>query len=206
VPFLLPLAMAAAAMVFDGVQARHRTLAPAFAIALTCVQFLAAPLVLHSWSADRETIASVWLTPHAPPFNPELPAELAKARQTVLAALAADAPFIGPNIILAAETGRSVPPDLRMGPFSFTVEIPPATAARLHLATHEELDRWFARPDVTLLGFFKRRELNYGWSMPTFGELEPEFHAQWFAPIRRDFVTAFDSGDDFVLMVRRPAR
>ena len=205
VPFLLPLAAAAAALVYDECQTRKNAIAMALATTLAAAQLLTAPLSSGNARRSRSGTASAWLTPHAPPYNFLLPAQLAAARRVVETSLAPGAPFIGPNIILAAETGRSVPPPLRMGPFSFTVEIPPDQAARLHLATHEVLDEWFARRDVTLLAFFKRRELNYGWSMPSFDQLREDFHLQWFAPIRRDFATAYGSGDDFLLLVRKPA-
>jgi hypothetical protein len=61
----------------------------------------------------------------------------------------------------------------------------------------------FRPRDVTLLGFFQRRELNYGWTMPTFGQLPEDLHRQWFAPLRRDFTPAYETKDDFLLLVRK---
>ena len=204
VPFLLPLAAAAAALVSDEMASRSRAAVTAVAACLVAAQFLAAP-ILSRVPLARRGVASCWLTPTAPPYNQALPTQLAIARQIVEHSLAPGAPFIGPNLILAAETGRNVPSGLRMGPFSFTVEIPPDRAARLHLVTHEELDVWFARPDVTVLAFFPRQVFNYGWTMPTFGQLSEDFHAQWFAPLRRDFAVAYETDADFLLLVRKPA-
>lgn len=201
VPFLLPLAVVAMAMIHEAFGAGRSRALPYFVGALAAVHVFVAPLLSSSGPIPRTGI-SRWLPPAAPPYNRLLPSQLVAARQVVQQALPSQAPFIGPQIILAAETGRHVPRGLRMGPFSFTVEIPPERADRLHLVTHEKLDAWFADPQVTLLAFFKRRELNYGWSMPSFDQLRPEFHAQWFSPIRRDFAVAYEGGD-FQLVVRK---
>ncbi len=203
VPFLLPLASAAAALVYDECKTWKQPAIFAVLASLVAAQLLTAPALSRDVPPHRYT-ASWWLTPKAPPYNRSLPSQLAAARRIVEQSLAPDASFIGSNIILAAETGRAVPPELRMGPFSFTVEMPPARTARLHLTTHEQLDEWFARKDVTLLAFFKRRELNYGWTMPTFGQLPEDLHWQWFAPLRRDFATAYETESDFLLLVRKP--
>ncbi len=203
VPFFLPLAIGGAAILYDALRVRSWAWRGTFVLALVVVQVFTPLLVLRHGPPERRGTLSAWLTPKALPYNHDLPAQLAAAREAVAAALAPDAPFIGSNIILAAETGRAVPPDLRMGPFSFTVEIPPERAARLHLATHEEIDGYFARRDITVLGFFVRRELDYGWSIPSFDQLKPEFHAAWFAPLARDFVTSPASSDTFVIMIRK---
>jgi len=205
VPFLLPLAMASVALVYDGFSAEKKIGAAALAGVVLAAHFFTGPLLLSNEAAVRCGTLSQWLPPHAPAYNRELPTQLDAARQVVERSLAPIAPFIGPNLILAAETGRFVPRVLRMGPFSFTVEIPPERAARLHLATHEQLDAWFADPSVTVLGFFRRHQLNYAWSMPSFDQLRPEFHAQWFAPVFRDFVTAYASGE-FLILVRKNPR
>ncbi len=203
VPFLLPLALAAAALVYDECQTWPRAASIALVSILAAAQLLFAPLLPRNLQTSRSGTASAWLPPLVPPYNLSLPAQLATARRIVEQSLAPTAPFIGPNIILAAETGRDVPPELRMGPFSFTLELPPEQAARFHLTTHEHLDAWFARPDVTVIALFRRRELNYGWTMPSFDQLREDFHAQWFAPLRRDFSPANESDDDFLLLVRK---
>ena len=106
-------------------------------------------------------------------------------------------------MLLAAETGHDVPAVLRMGPFSWTGEMPPDRAARLHLATRDQLDAWFADPGVTVLAFFQRWDLNYGWSMPSFHHEPPEVRTATIDRLERDFRLEFNNGDFFVL-VRRP--
>jgi hypothetical protein len=201
-PFLLPLAAASLKLLHDALRDRRGVIG-AIALVAIAAHGLTAPLRSTLSQSPRGDLLSRWLPPQAPPYNATLPQEVEAAARLVERSLPADQPFIGPNIILAAETGRFVPRELRMGPFSFTVEIPPERARRLHLVTHETLDAWFADPRVTLLAFFQRRELNYGWSMPSFDQLKPDFHAQWFAPLQRDFSPAYDSAE-FVLLVRKP--
>jgi hypothetical protein len=202
VPYLLPLAAASAALLYDELKMRNPTTFFIAASAIVTAHLATAPLLSHNVPSRNGTF-SWWLTPNTPAYNRALPTQIAAARSVVEQVLPPNAPFIGPNIILAAETGRIVPPELRMGPFSFTVEMTPEEAARLHLTTHEKLDEWFARRDVTLLAFFQRRELNYGWTMPTFGQLPQDLHGQWFAPIRRDFTSVYETKDDFLLLVRK---
>lgn len=204
VPFLLPLAVVSLKLIHDALRGRSFALG-ALSVVAIAAHVLVTPLLSTPAQLSRRDALSRWLPPQAPPYNATLAEQLEAASGVVNHWLPPENPFIGPNIILAAETGRFVPRELRMGPFSFTVEIPPDRAERLHLVTHEKLDAWFADPKVTALAFFKRRELNYGWSMPSFDQLKPEFHAQWFAPIRRDYLPAYSSSD-FFLMVRKPPR
>jgi hypothetical protein len=203
VPFLLPLSMVAIALLFDDLK-HQKILSVAAVTVVIAVQLCAAPL-LNSIGSRHAEIPSCWLSTNAPPYNHSLPGQLATASRIVQKFLAADAPFIGSNIILAAETGRAVPAELRMGPFSFTVEFPAAQAGQLHLVTHELLDKWFARPDVTVLAFFQRPELNYGWTIPAFGRLRPEFYQQWFTPALKNFEPAYETQDDFLILVRKPS-
>jgi hypothetical protein len=202
-PFLLPFAVAAAALVFDELQSRKT------AVLLTCTglaaaQLLTAPVLFFDSLPQRRGTVNQWLTPNTPPYNLSLPAQVATARRIVESTLAPDAPFIGPNLILAVEAGRTVPAELRMGSFSFTEEMPPAQAARLHLATREQLDNWYSRPDVTLLSFFKRIDLDYNWSMPSFTNVPNDVRQVMRNRLERDFGLAYDEGDFFLLVRRRP--
>jgi len=198
VPFLLPLAAAAAALLHESFHPRPATAAAA-AILLVGIQLTAVPLLF-----GRTGRPNRWLPPGIPAYNRELPAQLAGARRVVEANLAADAPFIGTHLILAAETGRHVPAVLRMGAFSFTAEMPPARAARLHLATRPQLDEWFfRRPDVTLLAFFKRWDLDYGWSVPSFTDVPDDARQETLDALQRHFDLAYQEGD-YLLLVRRP--
>lgn len=203
VPFLLPLAVAAAALLYRELPSRQPALLLVVGVALLLAQALTAPLLCGRLQPERRGTASQWLSPRMPPYNPALPDQLALARQIVETELLPGAPFIGTNLILAAETGRAVPSELRMGPFSWTQEIPPARAARLHLATRPQLDAWFARPDVTVLSFFQRWDLNYGWSMPSFRHEPPAVREHTIARLERDFLLAYNT-PDFFLLVRRP--
>ena len=202
VPFVLPLAVAAAALLYDELKSPPAATL-VLALSLATAQLLAAPVLFSRTQPDRHGTASMWLTPNAPPYNPALPAQLAAARRVVEASLAPDAPFIGTNLILAAETDRAVPPVLRMGPFSFTAELPPTVAARLHLVTQPQLDEWYFRhPDITFLGFFKRWDLDYGWSMPSFTDVPDDARARTLDELQRHFDLADQEGD-FLLLVRR---
>ncbi len=202
VPFLLPLAMAAAALVYDECKARPAILTLALAIVLVTVQFFTAPVLFYQELPQRRGTASRWLPHNAPPYNRTLPAQLAAARRIVKESLAPTAPFIGPNLILAVESGRAVPPELCMGTFSVTDEMSAAQAGRLHLATRDQLSRWFTRPEVTVVGLFKRPILNYGWSMPSFTTQPEAARQKWIEPLSRDFIIASQDGD-FLLLVRK---
>lgn len=203
VPFLLPLAIPVAL-------ALHRFAAgtragPALVAGLAVVQFGVAPLVLWRDFPARRFTLSAWLTPNAPAFNPVLPAQLAAARDAVAAAVPAGQPLIGPNVILALETGRPVPPALLMGPFSFNTTLPADTARRLHLATPADMEAWLADPNVRALAFFLQPQLNYGWTVPTFDRLPEDVTRRWLEAYRRDFVVVFQEGN-FLLLARPPAR
>jgi len=204
VPFLLPLALSAALWLHDA----GRDLKPALAFAalggLALVQFGTAPFLLRHDFPDRRGSLSALLTPNAPRYNPALPAQLAAARQLVDATIPVKAPFIGTNLILAAETGRAVPPELRMGPFAYTGELPAPAAARLHLATREQLDQWFARPDTQAVAFYRGADLNYGWSMPSFDRTPDAVRTHWQEILRRNFTVGLSDGQ-FVILVRKPS-
>lgn len=201
IPFLLPLAAASAILIYDEFKAGRATLL--LAATLGVVQFAIPPVFSSRANPTRPGTMSRWLPPHVPDYNQQLPTQLSAARRLVERLLPPDAPFIGSNIILAAETGHAVPRELRMGPFSFTSDLPPDQAQRLHLATREQLNLWFASGDVTVISFFPRQAFNYGWSMPSFGLLRDNLYWEWFAPLRRDFAVGY-AGDEFVILVRKP--
>lgn len=203
VPFLLPLAMTAAALLYDEGKSRRRGAVVGLALILFAAQLLTAPGLFYDVLPQRRGTVSAWLPYNAPAYNPLLPAQLAAARGLVEQSLAKEALFIGPNLILAAETGRPVPAGLRMGPFAFTNEMPPEQAARLHLVTQVQLDEWFCDPHVTVLGFFPNSRLNYSWSMPSFELLPDNYRRDRFARLQQDFSVRFVEGD-FFLLVRKP--
>jgi hypothetical protein len=147
---------------------------------------------------------SQWFPADVPPYNYELPHQMAEASRIVAQNLAPDAPFIGSNIILAAETDRMVPAELMMGAFSYTAEMLPEQAARLHLATRAQLDQWFAQTNVTILSFFKRWDLNYEWSMPSFEVRSNAAQERELARLRQDFDLGYTQGT-FLLLVRKGA-
>jgi hypothetical protein len=204
VPFLLPLAVAAAALVYDGCTKWNLLQLSLGALLLIMTQVLTGPLVLGPHRRADRPAASWWLPGETGPYNLTLPADLAAARAVVERFLPKDAPLIGPNIILAAETGRAVPPELRMGPFSFTAEMSDEQATRLHLVTMDQLHQWYTRPEVTVIAFYRRRVLDYGWSMPSFTEMPIEVQAQVFAPLRENF-TVEEYGGFLILLRNRPA-
>lgn len=206
VPFLLPLALAAAIPVWELAALRPRLVFPLLAAAAIAVQVALPPALLGFTKPERRGTLSQWLPPRVPPYQPDLPKDLATARDLVAKNLPADAPFVGSNILLAAETGREVPAELRMGPFSWTGEMPPERAARLHLATRDQLDAWFNRRDVTVLAFFQRWDLNYGWSMPSFQHEPPAVREALLNRLERSHRLAFNNGDFFILIRRPPPR
>jgi 4-amino-4-deoxy-L-arabinose transferase-like glycosyltransferase len=202
VPFLLPLAVPVASMLARGAERRSRPTRLILAGGLVGTHVAVAPLLLaHDFPQRRGTV-SQWLTPNAPAFNPALPAQLAAARAAARAAVPPGRPLAGPNIILALETGRPVPPKLLMGPFSVSHTLPAGTAARLHLATPADIDALLADPGVPLLAFFTQPQLNYGWSMPTFERLPEAITRRWLEIYRRDFVVVCQEGN-FLLLARR---
>jgi hypothetical protein len=202
VPFVLPLAVAAAPIVFDQLKTVHTAARSILIAALFAANLLAAPLVNSRFSPDRIGTASQWLTPGSLVYNLALPKQLASAKHIIETTLAPDAPFVGPNLILAAETGRTVPRELRMGAFTVTDEMLPDRAARLHLATRGQLNILYSLPKVTTLAFFQRMDLDYTWSMPSFASVPVEIQAGTLALFRSDFEIAYNEGE-FLILVRR---
>ena len=198
VPLLLPLAMAVAAAW------REARVPPRPVLAgLLAVHLLATPAILWRDFPNRRLSPSAWLTPNAPRLNPDLPAQLAGARQAVRALGPEHAPFVGSNLILALEANRPVPARLRMGPFSVTTTLPETIAARLHLATPAYLDALLPDPAIPVLAFFPHPQLNYGWTLPTYERLRPEISRRWLEVYRRDFSLAYQAGD-FLVLARTP--
>lgn len=201
-PFLLPAAMVGLALLHSHLAAADRWWRWGLGLALAATQLAAAPLLQAALRPERIGTLSQWLPAHAPPYQKTLPTDLAKVRAMVSAILPPAAPFVGSNIILAAETGHFVPPELRMGPFSWTNEMSPARAARLHLATRAQLDAWFTREDVTLLVFFQRWDLNYSWSMPSFDRESVAVRTAQMQALMHTYYLAFFT-DDFYVLERR---
>lgn len=204
VPFLLPLAMSVAFILNRLVVKAPRILVGAIVTALVAVHVLATPLILWRDFPGRRLGASQWLTPNAPPLDPDLPAQVRHARQLMETLVPPGQPAIGPNLIVGIEAGRPIPPDLRMGPFSVGDGHLPMSAAKLHLATPAEIESYLADPAVALLAFFKRPALNYGWTVPTYGKMPPDITARWLEIYRRDFVIVDQEGE-FLLLARRNA-
>jgi hypothetical protein len=202
VPFLLPLAISAVAVIHD--EFKTRRAAVAVLAAGVAAQFLAAPVLYYQTLPERRGTLSCWLPANAPAYDQTLPVELAGACRIIERVLPPDAPFIGSNLILAAETNRPVPRELRMGAFSFTAEMSAERAAQLHLITATQLAQWFVQPDVTVLGFFSRSDLNYRWSMPSYGRLRDDVRDRIFEPVRRDYAGVYREGQ-FMLFVRQSA-
>ncbi|MDI1249521.1 MAG: hypothetical protein PSV13_11710 [Lacunisphaera sp.] len=198
-PFLMPLAASSVVLLNDA----SRTWSRGFVVAVVGLATVA-QVAVTPWltASDRPDVWSRWLTPRSSPYDYGLPGEMALAREIVWKELKADAPFIGPHLLLAAETGRAVPRELYMGAFAFTAEMPADRAARLHLVTHERLEQWFDDPQVTVLGFFPRLALDYGWSMPSYAQIPDDAHMRWFGPVWRQFRIAYKS-ENFVVLVRK---
>lgn len=207
-PFLLPLAMAALSSLHDMPMLKATWSRFSLGAALLVVQLGAAPLLQASLRPERIGTINQWLPAHAPPYKKSLPDDLRKARDIVKTILPETAPFVGSNIILAAETGHFVPRELRMGPFSWTNEMSRERAAQLHLATRDQLDAWFAQSDVTLLVFFQRWDLNYGWSMPSFDRESVAIRTAQMHQLMSAYRLAFYTEDFYILErhgITRPA-
>lgn len=203
VPFLLPAAVAALVLVHRATTRWPWQRGVLLAILPLTTQLLAAPLLYRHTLPERYGTASMWLPFKAPPYNPALPAQLAGARHASETIISPQAPFLGPNLILATETGRAVPSEFRMSSFSLTSEMPAERAARLHLATPARLHALLTQPDVTGLAFFKRPALNYGWTMPSFGPLPDADLNRTIALVHDNFIIVYDEGD-FLILARRP--
>lgn len=204
VPFLLPLALSAAVWLHAGCREMKPSVGWAALVMLAAIHFGTAPLLLRRDFPDRRGSLSSLLTPNAPRYNPELPGQLAAARQLIELAVPANAPFIGTNLILATETNRGVPPELRMGSFAYTGELPPAVAARLHFATREQLDHWYASPDTQAVALFRLPDLNYGWSLPSFDRTPENVRAHWQEILRQNYTVTLAEGQ-FLVLVRKAA-
>ncbi len=180
---------------------RHRV-APLLVLAATNLLLTAALQWPHQEKEYRGT-PSLFLPLNAPAYNLELPGSLALARQIVAANLPAGQPFVGPMLILATETNRAVPPHLRMGASTVSVDFPPEQARKLNLATVPELENYFMDPAVRLLAFSKNPHNNYAASMPTFHNLSRLKTFSWSTYFQRDFLVAYEDVD-FLLLMRRP--
>jgi hypothetical protein len=204
VPFLPSLMVASGILLRPHVQgASGRALLIGVA-ALALVQFVTAPALLYSDFPDRRGTLSALLTPNAPRYNHDLPRQLGAARQAMQAAAPPSALFVGSNLILAAETGRSVPAKLRMGPFAHTNEMTADRADRLHLITSAELEELYSNGDTRAVALFPGRDLNFGWSLPSFTLTSEAQRERWSALLRRNFRVVYAEGQ-FVVLARPPA-
>ena len=204
VPLLPPLALVAAMGCWRATagMGRVRTLVPLALLLLNLS--VSVGLLWNSMPPARRGTWSMFLPLNAPDYNLTLPASISRARQVVEHYLPADRPFVGPQVILAVETGRRVPAILRMGPFAITADYPPAVAARLKLATFPQVEAWFTDPSVPLLAFSKQANLNYNWSMPSMRVSAERNGARWSEIFHRDFLVAYEDAD-FFLLVRQTA-
>lgn len=204
VPFVLPLACATACGLFALTQTWSATARDSLLVILSGIHFVAPPLLTQHRGIARADVVSQWLPSTVPSFDRELPVSLARARRVVEQLLPPDRAFIGPNLILAVETGRPVPANLHLGPFSMSRDFDSATARRLHLMTYPEMTAIFADPAVPLVAFFPASPFNYHWSVPSFhGQPEAE-RQQWAELFRRDFIIV-ESSSQFLLLARKSA-
>jgi 4-amino-4-deoxy-L-arabinose transferase-like glycosyltransferase len=205
VPFLPLLAMGAALgfwrMGADMIWLRHGA-TPLLLLLANVV--LAVGLLWSKMPPGRHNSLSCLLPLNSLDYDQALPARLGQLRQVVSRYLPADKPFIGSQIILAVETGRFVPRNLRMGPYTATADFSPTEALALNLITFPELEAWFNDPAVPLLAFWKVGNLNYAWSMPSFRNPPERNRKRWLDIFRRDFYVAYED-QDFFLLVRKSA-
>lgn len=177
---------------------------------LTPLILLAANLTLTvalQWPHLQPEVRGTWsmfLPLTAPAYDPTLPQDLARAKQTVTRYLPPEQPLIGPMIILAAETGHPVPRDLRMGACSATADFAAAQAHRLNLVTVPELEARFTDPAMPLVVLSKNPHNNYLCSMPTFRNLSAHKAFSWSALFQRDFMVAYEDAN-FLVLVRKPS-
>lgn len=184
-----------------GLNARQATLLGAIAISFSVVASVAL-----RWNAilpERNGTYQMLVPASAAEFEPTLIFRLDQARAVVREFLPPDAPFWGPKIILAAETGNPVPANNRMGPFSATSEYTAAEAAHLNLLRLEQIKAAMRDPAVPLIGFSTIPKFNYLWSVPTFSALEGRNNAAWMEMIGQHFLIAYQDRD-FLLLVRKP--
>ncbi|MEO7414855.1 MAG: hypothetical protein ABIZ81_16035 [Opitutaceae bacterium] len=204
VPFMLPLACAGALGIHSCTVNWHPGKRRALLVALGVWQLSAAPLLTHFHGTARADFISLWLPSTVPSFDRNLPISLVRARNVVEQLLPKESPFIGPNLILAVETGRRVPSNLRLGPFTMTRDFDAEKAHRLHLATYAEMTAIFADPALPLVAFFPASPFNYSWSVPSFRSQPEAERQQWAELFRRDFEVV-ESSSQFLLLARRNA-
>ncbi|MEO6567120.1 MAG: hypothetical protein ABIO94_00030 [Opitutaceae bacterium] len=204
VPFILPLACAVActlhALTVNGVVFRRRLVLAV----LAALHLTAPPLLTRYRGTARADLISNWLPSTVPGFDLGLPVSLARARNVVEQLLPKGSPFIGPNLILAVETGRPVPSNLRLGPFTMTRDFDTDKARQLHLMTYPELTSIFEDPAVPLVAFFPAAPFNYNWSVPSFRSQPEAERQQWAELFRRDFLVV-ETSSQFLLLGRRNA-
>jgi hypothetical protein len=204
VPFLLPLACVCAGELHALATNWSVSKKILLLTTLGAVHLAIAPLLTLHRGPVRPDLLSRWLPSTVPNYDHELPANLTRARKIVEQLLPKESPFIGPNLILAAETGRPVPRNLRMGPFTMTRDFSREKARRLHLMTYPEITAVFADPTVPLVAFFPSSPPNYSWSMPSFSNQPESERQQWAGLFQQQFLVAEESSA-FLLLARRSA-
>ena len=205
VPFLPPLLLMVATGVWRAGAALRWLRHAAVPLGLLCFNLAAAVGLLWPWlPPERRGTLSVFLPLNASAYDQSLPGRIARQTQVVRHYLPVGQPFIGPQLILAVEAGRPVPRDLRMGPFTATLDFPADRAARLNLATFPAIEARLNDPAVPLLAFYKNGNLNYAWSMPTFSNPPRADRLRWQELFHRDFLVAYED-EDALLLVRRNA-
>ena len=203
VPLLPPLAMITCVIIWRAGQTIPWLRHPALPVAAIVINLgLSVAVQWPDLPSERRHSYSMFLPLKAPAYNFALPQRLALARHTVERYLPANRPLIGPMIILAAETGRRVPRNLRLGAFSVTADFPPAQAQRLNLSTLPEVEAYLTNSNLPLLALSKNPYNNYSCSMPSFQNSAPFKSFVWSEFFREYFQVAYED-DDFLLLVRR---
>lgn len=201
VPFLPPLALLAAVglwRVSASVRFLRHRLIPVglFAINLVVGVALLWPIIPPS----RRSNLSLFLPYNGLAYDSTLPTRLTAQTMVVRHYLAPGDDFIGPQVILAVEAGRPVPPALRMGPFTATRDFSTAQAEKLNLATYTQLESYFENNAVPLLALSKTGNLNYAWSMPTFSNPSKQERQHWSDLFQKNFLVAYEDTDTLLLV------
>ena len=205
IPFLPPLAMVTAIGLWRAGRVIPWLRHPVVPLVLIVANLGASVAI--QWPflpAERRDSWSMFLPLKAPIYNLTLPENIARARAAVKRNLPPGSPFVGPNIILAAETGHRVPRNLRLGALSVTADFPPLRAELLGLATLQEVEAYLNDPKVPLLALSKNPYNNYSCSMPSFRNLSPYRSFIWSEFFQRNFQVAYED-DDFLILIRRTA-
>lgn len=203
-PFIPILALVAGLGMWELSEKIPMLKTPIFPVSLWAVNLgLGVALLWGGIPQDRYGTWSLLLPLNAPAYNRLLPENIFHASQVVRNYLPHGRPFLGPHLILAAETDSEVPRELRMGAFSITTEYPPAKAKQLNLATPDDVRRYLADPRIPVLAFTKNAVLNYNYSVPS-GALSKQM-VEGTAKLSENFMVAYEDAEFFIL-VRKNAQ